>query len=368
VPSPFLIRVDLSKQSHASAVSTELNLCAFLTCGVSSYTTLIKLPKHEFGDGESYLQEEDEAKRISQCLELAVLLEASADKPGNISRASSFIDTRYEHFLASAVALSYPFEHAARVGHLVLRREIHASSVGLGQIIKDCVTSINAWKRGGNTLLGSVIMLSPIAVAAGMASAAGSSFQVSEMREKIKLLVESTTPEDAVNVYEAIRMATPGGLGSSSKLDIYDPMSTNKILEESVSLYDIFKMAEKYDALCSEWVNNYPITFEVACPCLLERLEKKQDLNSAIVYAFLKVLAEYPDTLIARKASSEKARQVSAEAKEILRADFETPKGKKRLREFDKELRKSSNLLNPGTTADIIASALALLLLGGYRP
>jgi triphosphoribosyl-dephospho-CoA synthetase len=31
-------------------------------------------------------------------------------------------------------------------------------------------------------------------------------------------------------------------------------------------------------------------------------------------------------------------------------------------------LRKESNVLNPGTTADIIAAALALAVLGGYRP
>jgi triphosphoribosyl-dephospho-CoA synthetase len=42
--------------------------------------------------------------------------------------------------------------------------------------------------------------------------------------------------------------------------------------------------------------------------------------------------------------------------------------GKERLREFDLTLRKASNFLNPGTTADIIAAALALSVLSGYRP
>jgi triphosphoribosyl-dephospho-CoA synthase len=86
------------------------------------------------------------------------------------------------------------------------------------------------------------------------------------------------------------------------------------------------------------------------------------------VYTFLKVLAEYPDTLIARKKSEEKSREVSEVAKEILELGLGSSRGEKRLQEFDRELRKSGNLLNPGTTADIIAAALAVSIFNGYRP
>ena len=64
-----------------------------------------------------------------------------------------------------------------------------------------------------------------------------------------------------------------------------------------------------------------------------------------------------------------RSREVSAMAKEVLKlGGLETSRGRKRLRGFDHELRGSSNLLNPGTTADIIAAALALTVLSGYRP
>jgi triphosphoribosyl-dephospho-CoA synthase len=301
-------------------------------------------------------------------LDLAVLLEASADKPGNVNRTTGFQTTRYEHFLASAVALLSPFERAAQLGAAVSRREIQAGNVGLGKIIKDCVANVNAWQRGGNTLLGTSIMLSPIAVAAGMTPVEQHAFEISLLRKNLKLIVESTTPEDAVNVYEAIRMVRPGGLGASSELDVNDPNSIKKIREEKISLYNIFRIAEGYDMVCSEWVNNYPITFDVARPSLIEQLDKNVDWNAAVVYAFLKVLAKYPDTLITRKVNVEKANEVSAMAREVLDFGFETSSGKKRLSEFDKGLRESSNLLNPGTTADIIATALALILLSGYRP
>jgi triphosphoribosyl-dephospho-CoA synthetase len=47
---------------------------------------------------------------------------------------------------------------------------------------------------------------------------------------------------------------------------------------------------------------------------------------------------------------------------------FETENGKEELRAFDSRLRQESNLLNPGTTADIVAAALAVCVLSGYRP
>jgi triphosphoribosyl-dephospho-CoA synthase len=312
----------------------------------------------------------EKARHISKCLELAILFEISADKPGNVNLITGFEGTRYEHFLASAVAVAPYFEVAAERGISVLQGEIGISNVGLGRIIRDCVWDFNAWQNGGNTLLGTVILLSPIAVAAGMTSTVKDKvFEIQRLRKNLKLVVESTTPEDAVNVYEAIKIANPRGLGKAPELDVNDSGSANRIVKEDISLYQVFQIASAYDRVCSEWVSNYPITFELAYLYLMKQIRETKDLNMAIIHAFLKVLAEYPDTFIARKVGMEKAKEVSVKAGEILElGGLATFKGKEVLREFDKELRKSSNLLNPGTTADIIAAALTLCVLGGYRP
>jgi triphosphoribosyl-dephospho-CoA synthase len=312
----------------------------------------------------------DKAKHISKCLQLAILLEVSADKPGNVNLMVGFEGTRYEHFLASAVAAEPYFEWAAKRGVEVSRREIRVSDVRLGRIIKDCIADINSWQRGGNTLLGAVILLSPIAVAAGMTPTEGQHIsEIPELRENLKLAVESTTSEDAVDVYEAIKIAEPSGLGRAPDLDVNDPNSINMIRKEKISLYDTFTIASKYDAVCSEWVENYPITFEVAYPYLKKQIRETKDLDIAIIHTFLKVLSEYLDTFIARKAGIKKAREVSSLANEVLKfGGLETSIGRKSLSEFDRELRKAGNVLNPGTTADIIAAALALNVLGGYRP
>jgi len=312
----------------------------------------------------------DKAKHIAKSLELSILFEVSADKPGNVNLVTGFEGTRYEHFLASAVAAEPHFELAARRGIAVSLGEISLHNVGLGSIVKDCIADISAWQYGGNTLLGTIILFIPIAVAAGMTSTNEECiFEISEIRKNLNPIVEATTPEDAINVYEAIKIANPSGLGKAPDLDINNPDSVNRIIKENVSLLQVFQIASNYDNVCFEWVNNYPITFDFAYPHLMEQIKTFKDLNTAVVHTFLKVLGKYPDTFIARKVGFGKAQEISLMAEEVLKlGGLGTSEGKAKLREFDLMLRKSSNLLNPGTTADIIAAALALCVLGGYRP
>jgi triphosphoribosyl-dephospho-CoA synthase len=312
----------------------------------------------------------EKPRYISTCLELAILLEVSADKPGNVNLIVGFEGTRYEHFLASAVAASKSFELAAERGVSVSTGELGMSEIRLGHIMKQCVMDINGWQRGGNTLLGTVLLLSPVAVAAGMSAMTEQQcIEISEIRRNLEFVVKSTTADDAVEVYKAIEIAKPSGLGKAPELDVNDPNSMAKILKENVSLFRVFEIASSYDNVCSEWVKGYPITFDTAYPYLTQQIAKNDDLNQATIHTFLHVLSKFPDSFIARKVGVEEARHVSSKAGDILRlGGLETVAGRESLRQFDSMLRQSGNLLNPGTTADIIAAALALCVLGGYRP
>jgi triphosphoribosyl-dephospho-CoA synthase len=311
----------------------------------------------------------DKALLVSQCLELGVLLEASVHKPGNISVVTDFENTRYEHFLASSVAATPHFEYAARRGIAISRGEANTAEAGVGRIIRNCVVDIDTWQNGGNTLLGAVILLSPMAIAAGMTDLNGTRFDIAKVRENLKIVAESSTPQDAVDVYEAIAIAKPSGLGKAPNLDVNDPKSASRILKEGVTLLEVFKIAQQYDRICSEWVNNYHITFSLAYPHLSERVENGEELRIAVLHTFLKVLTEYPDTFIARKAGLQKAQEVSGRAGVVLElGGLKTVAGRRSLSRFDQDLREASNLLNPGTTADIVAAGLSLLILSGYRP
>jgi len=309
------------------------------------------------------------AEYVSKCLELAILLEVSAyPKPGNVHRTADFLETRYEHFLASAVAVAPHFKQAAERGIEVSEGKIGPAHVGIGKVIKEAVKSMSLWQHGGNTLLGSIILLSPVAVASGMAFAK-EKFSFSRLRENVGLIVESSTPVDAVDVYDAILIANPSWLGKAPKLDVTDPTSKQKILEDQVTLFEVFKIASEYDSIASEWVNNYPITFDLGYLYFVQQLEETKDINTTTVHTFLKILSEVPDTFIARKVGLAKAKEISAEAKQVLeKGGLTTQSGRNLLWEFDEKLRDPAHELSPGTTADITEAVLAISILNGYRP
>jgi triphosphoribosyl-dephospho-CoA synthase len=309
------------------------------------------------------------AQHISKCLQLAIMLEVSTQKPGNVSFTSPFEKTRVEHFLASAVAAGTNFQQAAYLGTKVAQKRLDIDKVGMGQLIKDCIIEVNAWQNGGNTILGTVMMFIPIAVAAGMAPTKENyAFNLSDMRKNIDLAVKSTTAWDSIHLYEAVDIANPSGLGDAPDLDVSNPASKERLLKENISLFEVFKIAQGYDDICYEWINNYPITFDLSYPYLTAQLKNKP-LNTAVVHTFLKILSERPDTFIARKVGKQKSLEISQQAKTILAlGGLETPKGQEGLAEFDKTLRAACNSYNPGTTADLIAAALAICTLNGYRP
>jgi triphosphoribosyl-dephospho-CoA synthase len=311
----------------------------------------------------------EKARHISKCLQLGILLEVSAEKPGNVNFTTGFEETTCQHFLASTIAAGSSFQEAANRGIRVAENKLGICEVGLGQLIKTCASDVNDWQKGGNTILGTIMLFMPIAVAAGM-TPTKKDYQMdfSVLRRNIDLTVKSATALDSVHLYEAVDIANPSGLNKAPDLDVTDPRSKERLIKENVTLFEVFRLASAYDDICAEWVNNYPVTFDLAYPYLTQQLKTKP-LNTAVVHTFLRILSKRPDTFIARKLGIEKALEVSAEAKAVLKlGGLETAKGKVGLKRFDKKLRSTQNKCNPGTTADLTAAALALCTLSGYRP
>jgi len=307
---------------------------------------------------------------VSGCLQLAILLEVSAyPKPGNVHRTADFAETRYEHFLASAVAVAPHFRQIAQIGVQVYQNKAAVRKVGIGEQIKNAVIDVGAWQRDKNTLLGSILLLSPMAAAAGLTLTRKSSFLVRTLRDNLKSVVESATPRDAVDVYDAIAIAQPGGLGKAPRLDVTDARSKPEIIAQRTNLYEVFKISAPWDSISAEWTNNFHITFDIGYPYFKRLMDETGDVNTASVHTFLKILSLVPDTLIARKAGKTKAKWASNEAKKVLDAGgLTTPKGRKSLLKLDGKLHDIGHRLNPGTTADITSAALAVAILEGFRP
>jgi len=298
-----------------------------------------------------------------------MILEVSAyPKPGNVHRTADSSDTRYEHYLASAIAAGPYFREASERGVMIYKGKLDHSKAEVGKTIKDAVEKMLVW-TGHNTVLGSLMLLLPLSLAAGIALASQREKMLKTLRDELHHIVRSTTPTDTLNFYEAIRKANPGGLGKVKKLDVNDPSSKREIHKKEITLFEVLKIASEYDSIAAEWISDYHITFDVGHPYFIKELKRTDDFNSATVHTYLKILTEFPDTLIARKMGTKKAEEVASQAKEILLSGgLTTLKGKRILTEFDEKLRKSGSKLNPGTTADLVSSVLAVSILEGYLP
>jgi len=311
----------------------------------------------------------DAASEISRRLELAMLFEVSAyPKPGNVHRTRDYPNTRFEHFLASAVACRFSFEVAARRGSLIAKHVLRPWDADVGKTIRDAaVSSINS-QGGGNTSLGTLTLLVPLAVAAGM-TFTKNRLSLRRLRLNLSRVLESTTTADTVAFYEAAVSSKPGGLGKAPQLDLRDPNSKKQILDRRIKLLDVFRMAADWDSICLEWTTNYSSTFDLGYPYFKKELLKTDDINAATVNTYLKILSEKPDTLIARKAGTRKSRWVSNRARNALMlGGAKTLAGRKQIERLDDLLGVDGNLLNPGTTADLTASVVAIATLSGYKP
>jgi triphosphoribosyl-dephospho-CoA synthase len=277
--------------------------------------------------------------QVAAAGQLACLLEVSAPKPGNVSPERHFHDTRYEDFLASAVAIG-----PALAG---------AGESPLGVSIRRAVTETLRWTRS-NTNLGIVLLLMPLARAALR--------EGGSLRERLSGVLAETTVEDATEVYAAIRQARPGGLGQSAAEDVSGV--------PSVTLRDAMALAAGRDAIAREYVTDFACSFETGVPALLAARRHGLSWTDAAVETYLSLLEAAPDTHIARKLGMAEAELISRRAQEARQAGgTRSPEGRRALAELDRELRDPRNRRNPGTSADLTCAALFIVILeGGWHP
>jgi triphosphoribosyl-dephospho-CoA synthase len=260
-------------------------------------------------------------------------MEATARKPGNVHRGADFEDTHFHEYLLSAAAIAEPLNR------------VHP--FGVGCTIREAV---DATRRvvTRNTNLGMILLLAPLAAVP----------DTQALADGIAAVLAATTIEDARQVYQAIRLAQPGGLGKVADQDVAG--------EPTVTLLEVMRLAADRDMVARQYDNNFHEVFHDALPVLRAFLQAGQALETAIVAAYLTVLAQHPDTLIARKRGAEEAREVSRRAADVLASGWpERPEGRAYCGEFDAWLREDGHARNPGATADLIAAALFAALRDG---
>lgn len=274
------------------------------------------------------------AMPIGVAATLAVIGEVTAPKPGNVHRGADFEDVTYVDFLHGAVVIGPVLERIAELG--VGRAVLEAA-----RATRDAV--------GTNTNLGTLLLSAPLAATATGARHA----------EEIDRVLQALTFEDTRNVYEAIRIAAAGGLGHAPEADVHEEPAPG------LSLVEAMRMASERDLVARQYCNSFADVFRVA-EWIEEGVSRGWSLDVSIVCAHVRQLARDGDSLIGRKCGPQVAAQAQAMAARVLEADLPGDKAYERgLEELDFWMRSDGHRRNPGTTADLIAAALFVLLREG---
>jgi triphosphoribosyl-dephospho-CoA synthase len=260
---------------------------------------------------------------VGLCTQIACIWEATARKPGNVHRYRDFDDSTYLDFLLSAAAIAPVMTTACqrRVGITILE-------------------AVRATRRvtGTNTNLGIVLLLAPLAAVP----------PEQDLRGGIERVLAELDVEDARQVYEAIRLASPGGLGRVSEQDVN--------AEPTQTLRQVMALAANRDLVARQYANGFAEVFNDGVPALLAELERTGSMEGAIISAHLHLMAHHPDTLIARKRGRAEAEEAARRARAVL------DNGWAELHQFDAWLRAEGHTRNPGATADLLTACLFVLL------
>jgi triphosphoribosyl-dephospho-CoA synthase len=269
---------------------------------------------------------------LAQHALLASILEATAPKPGNVHPEASFEDLTYEDFVRSAFAAAPAFQNA-------VERGVGATVLDAIQRTRDAV--------GRNTNLGIALVLAPLAAVP----------VDTPLKQGIGSVLTNLEVRDSEQVYEAIRLANPGGLG---RVEIQDVAES-----PSVTLLEAMKMAADRDGIAAQYASDFSTIFEGASR--LTRFEPFQERwGEALVDLHVWLMAEFPDTLIARKCGPEVAAEAARYASSVMSAGGpQSAIGRSRMRYLDTWLRVNGNQRNPGTTADLVAGCLFAALRDG---
>ncbi|PWC46065.1 triphosphoribosyl-dephospho-CoA synthase [Azospirillum sp. TSA6c] len=256
--------------------------------------------------------------------------EVMALKPGNVHVHAAGHGMTVEDFLLSAEAAAPEIARTgAPVGERILRAVQATRSV-----------------VGCNTNLGILLLCAPLARAAEMAAGVSGA---RPLRDGLPIVLATLTVEDAEAAFEAIRLASPGGLGRAAEHDVAGPVS--------VDLRTAMVVARSRDRIAAQYADGFRDVFDIG----VARARSMPD-SDAVTLAeaiYLEFLTAFPDSHVLRKHGEDRATAVLSEAREVRRqvaAVSSAAIRREHLFVFDARLKWQG--INPGTSADLTVASL----------
>lgn len=275
------------------------------------------------------------------CALRACMAEVLAPKAGNVHPRAEFDDSTWSDFVVSAMVTAPILDRAAELG--------------VGTTVLECVRATRE-AVGHNTNLGIVLLLSPLCAAS---PACEGGISPVELHDRLDSVLMATTQADAEAVYEAIRLANPGGLGSATEQDVANI--------PTVSLIDAMRLAANRDTIAALYVSGFAGVFDHVVRDLTSAQQGEDpSLDAAIVFAHLRQMSRTPDSLIARKCGVEVARETQRRASDVLGNGWPTTsQSQQSFNQLDDWLRADGRRRNPGTSADLVAAGLFVAFRSG---
>ena len=263
------------------------------------------------------------------------ICDINALKPGNVGRHGAGHGMDCADFIKSAQVVT-PILCNQRLG--LGKRILSSVEATLGAV--HC-----------NTNLGMVLLIAPIIRVFEQLVSPG------DFQDLIKPTLMSLEQQEAQDIFAAIRLANPGGLGKVDKYDVNSPLD--------IDIYSAMDAAKERDLIALQYANGYREIVNLGIKCLQNYHNRWNSVEWAVVACYLMYMASFPDSHIRRKYGIEIAEQVRKKTIPVWErfADYDNP-GDARgvLTMFDKELKESE--INPGTCADLTVASLLLYRLG----
>ena len=178
-----------------------------------------------------------------------------------------------------------------------------------------------------------------------------------DFRRAVNSIIKSLGQQDAQDIFAAIRLANPGGLG---KADRYDINSSPEI-----DVYSAMLAAQEWDLIALQYANGYREVVDFGVKCLQNQHDRWNNVEWAVVACYLMYMASFPDSHIRRKHGVKIAEQVRERVGPVLERfmGYDDPEdAREGLMVLDRELKASE--LNPGACADLTMASLLLFRLG----
>ncbi len=272
-----------------------------------------------------------ETLTIGQRVCRAILEEASSIKAGNVHPGASFSNMHYRDFQLASEAIGKAIDASIQtrsLGTIVLasvQAMVHTVSV--------------------NTSLGTILLMAPMTLCPAV-------WNPQSFPESVSRVIQESTPEDCQKIYEAIRIANPGGLGRVESKDVAQAAP--------VSILQAMQQAASWDDVALQYANGYQQVTQWTLR-LIDLSSQHAKRSDAIRQLQIEILASRPDSLIVRKSGTAVGKQVQDLAADVLQSGpYASPAFEAAWRNFDEYLREDGHRKNPGTIADLIAATVFL--------